>query len=85
MRIIKGRKYNPETANELGYSLWSSGIGYSLRTILYKKQSGEYFLWKQNWGSKADCIPLQSEQDAKDWLGENCAREYVRVFGEVEE
>lgn len=100
-KIIKGRKYDTETAKEL--ATWSNGYGvsdfkYCIET-LYIKKTGEYFLYGEGgamskysescgqncWCGGEKIIPLTVDK-AKSWAERNIdADEYEEIFGEVEE
>ncbi len=99
-KIINGKKYDTETAEVIGY--WSNHLGSndfnSLSETLYKKKTGEFFLYGEggantrysksngnsSWGSST-IIPF-AEREAMDWLEEHGdADRYEEVFGEVEE
>lgn len=100
-KIIDGKKYDTETATEVGY--WQN-IGdkrqfdYVCET-LYRKRNGEYFLHGEGgamskyctdlgdnqWGYGETIIPL-SFKSASDWAeGHLDADEYEAEFGEVPE
>lgn len=100
-KIINGKMYNTETAmeidsysNDYGYD----DFDYVSET-LYIKKTGEFFLlgdgsarsiYSKSCGnnSRIGCkliIPL-SEEEAKEWILENCKTDtYIKLFGEVEE
>lgn len=99
-KIINGKKYNTETAKELG--CWNNGFlpndfNYCQET-LYIKKTGEYFLHgeggaltqysEKTYGgstSGEDITPL-TENEAKEWAEKHLtADEYENIFGEVEE
>lgn len=100
-KIIKGKKYNTETAEEVG-SWWN---GRSTRDFsyckerLYKKRTGEFFLYgiggpmtkykryidANSWEGGEQIIPM-SFDEARDWAEEHLeAEEYEAIFGEVSE
>ena len=99
-KIINGRKYDTETAKELGY--WCNG--YNLNDFdyeeetLYQKKNGEFFIFGQggarsaysgldgNWHCAGSAIIPIDEERAKQWAEQNLkADEYEKIFGEVEE
>lgn len=100
-KIINGKKYNTETAKELGY--WEneysiSDFRYCTET-LYKKRTGEFFLYGEggamtgyakrceddSWCGGEDITPLTLE-GAKKWAERHLtADKYIEIFGEVEE
>lgn len=99
-KIINGKKYDTETAKELGY--WNNGypsndFNYCEET-LYLKKTGEYFLhgeggaltqysektWSGN--TSGENITLLTEKKAKEWAEMHLTvDEYESIFGEVEE
>lgn len=99
-KIIKGRKYDTDTAQEVcGYS---NGLPWGdfdwVQETLYVKRTGEYFLHGKGgarskyavpdgdfMGGGSEIIPL-SEADAKAFVEENGDTEtYERFFGEASE
>ena len=99
-KIIKGRKYDTDTAQEVcGYS---NGLPFGdfdwVQETLYVKRTGEYFLHGKGgarskyavpdgdfMGGGSEIIPL-SEADAKAFVEENGDTEtYERFFGEASE
>lgn len=99
-KIINGKMYNTETAKKLAdYShLYPSDFNYFEET-LYKKKTGEYFLYgkgnaaskyavsegSNSWSSGWDITPM-SELAVRAWLEKHCdADEYIAIFGEPEE
>lgn len=100
-KIINGKMYNTGTAKEI--ARWencypSCDFRYCEET-LYKKKTGEYFLYgmggalskyARSCGSNgssggSEFVPL-SENEAKEWMEHNAdADDYVTEFGEVEE
>lgn len=99
-KIIKGRKYNTETAQEVcGYS---NGLPFGdfdwVEETLFVKRTGEYFLCAKGgarskyavpdgdfMGGGSEIIPL-SEAEAKSFVEENGDVEtYEKYFGEVKE
>lgn len=99
-KIINGKKYNTETAEEVGN--WNNGLSVSdfnhCSEHLYKKKTGEYFLHGSGgaltkyservgdmFGGGEEIIPL-SEAEAKKWAEVHISvEEYEEIFGEVEE
>lgn len=99
-KIINGRMYNTETAQEIsGYSYGCVGnFGYYEET-LYRKKTGEFFLCGEGgpaskyreacstggWYGGSGIIPL-TEDEAKSWAEDHLSVEgYISVFGEPEE
>lgn len=98
-KIINDKMYNTDTAKTIAsYSVNSVGdFGY-LEETLYKKKTGEFFLYGyggaytkyahvegNNRGSSETIKPL-SEKEAKEWLADNdFVDAYIKLFGEVDE
>lgn len=99
-KIINGKKYNTETAKELG--CWDNGFPHNdfsyCQETLYLKKTGEYFLYGEggaltqysektwNGSTSGEVITPLTENEAKKWSEEHLtADEYEMVFGEVEE
>lgn len=99
-KIIKGRKYNTDTAQEVcGYS---NGLPWGdfdwVQETLYVKRTGEYFLHGKGgarskyavpdgdfMGGGSEIIPL-SEKEAQSFVEENGDTEtYEKFFGEASE
>ena len=100
-KIINGKMYNTETASRVGdwYSpLSMRDFGY-YEEMLYKKKTGEFFLYGSgNAGSKysescginarsgGERITPLTVDEAKAWAENHLdADEYIEIFGEVEE
>ena len=101
VKIVKGRKYDTETAREVG--CYSNGGGWRdfrhYEETLYRKRTGEYFLFGEGGpmtkyaeqvgqsgrSGGSEIIPL-SFDDAREWAEKNPdAAEYEAEFGVVEE
>lgn len=99
-KIINGRKYNTDTAKELGCCSHSypSDFRYYSET-LYQKKTGEMFLYGEGNGMSPyaeyvegggythgeDIVPLD-EAKAREWAEKHLeVEEYESIFGEVEE
>lgn len=98
--IINNRKYNTNTAKELGCIRINEGDGlYEVEETLYQKRNREFFLYgcggagtkyaervgSNNWCSGSAIMPL-SYEEAKRWAEKNLsAEEYESSFGEVSE
>lgn len=99
-QIIKGKKYDTNTATLLGEMSHSNprDFGY-VHEELYIKRTGEYFLfgeggamtkyrtWIDNnsWTGGEKITPI-TEQDAREWVEQNLdADDYERIFGKVYE
>lgn len=99
-KIIKGKKYNTETAEEI--DVYSNG--YNRRdfrweeSTLYRKKTGEFFVYSEG-GPLSVCRehsgdgytggyifhPIE-EWQAKEWLEKyGSVESYERVFGKVDE
>ena len=98
-RIINNKKYDTETAEQIG--IWTNDRCdfSSVTEILYRKRTGEYFLHgfggaasryalscgQNTWSGGEKIIPL-SYVAARKWAEENLpAVQYEREFGEVTE
>lgn len=100
-KIINGKKYDTETATKVA-EYWngrSTRDFYYLYEELYRKKTGEFFLFgsggaatnyamqcgSNTWCGNQCIIPLSVEA-AKKFAEKNCtADEYEKIFGEVEE
>ena len=100
-KIINGRKYDTETAQELGhYSNYGSWNDFNhFEETLYQKRNGEFFLFgeggpmtsyrvpegQNGWTGGRQIIPI-SEDKARKWAEKYLeVDEYESVFGEVSE
>lgn len=100
-QIIEGRRYDTETAKEIGCT--SSNVGprdfHWWRETLYLKRTGEFFLHGEGgpasryskavgmneWTGGARIMPMKLDE-ARKWAEENLSvEEYEGTFGEVEE
>ena len=99
-KIINGKKYDTETAKEMGYfqSGFNRGSFNFYEETLYKKKTGEYFLYGSGGANSkySDCCDGNSwgistiipytEDEAKKWAEKHLTGdEYEMCFGEVEE
>ena len=100
-KIINGKKYDTDTAKEVGYDnngSLCSDFSY-IEETLYKKKTGEFFLCGKGGAvtKYAECkpgefsrsgeaiVPLK-EDEAKKWAEDHLTvEEYEKIFGEVEE
>ena len=98
-KIIEGRKYDTDTAEEIATAKhgYKNEFSYYEET-LYCKRTGEYFLYGYGhgdskyaergfggWGPGEGIMPMTYEQ-ARQWAERNLeADEYEREFGEVPE
>lgn len=94
--VINSKMYDTSTAQYIGAAsnYWHA----SNRSILYRKKTGEFFIYNQLGGflpdsmkealyskQKNSIIPLTLDE-AKALVEEWCtAEEYIRLFGEVDE
>lgn len=100
-KVINGKMYNTETAEELAN--WGNGLGRNdfkfLDETLYRTKKGTYFLCgeggaltqyavscgQNSWCGGADILPLTIE-GAKSWVESHLdGDEYIEIFGEPEE
>lgn len=97
-KIINGKRYDTETAEEMGF--WNNSYPRNdfnfCEEILFKKRTGEFFLYGSggamspynsrsgnSWGWGEAIRPLTVEQ-AQKWAEEKLeADEYEKIFGEV--
>ena len=100
-KVINGKRYNTDTAEEMGYASYGSGprdFHYWSET-LYRKQTGEFFIYgeggplskyaetvgQNEWSGGEKIMPVSLEA-AQKWAEENMdADEYEKIFGAVEE
>lgn len=99
-KIIKGKLYNTETAEELAYS-WNGYAQTDFKhqtTRLYRKKTGEFFFHIVGGAMSAaaeyyggachggEIISPTTEADAREFCEKNLdVDEYVKIFGEVDE
>lgn len=98
-RIINGKKYNTKTAEYLAsYQIAYRNDFNFCREELYRKRTGEFFLYGKGgasskyrksislneWAGGEAITPL-TEDEAKRWVEANANEEYENIFGEVEE
>lgn len=89
LKIIKGRKYNTETARKVGGKTESAAYG-AVDKTLYCKRTGEYFLaavysYTLDTGNPDYIKPL-TQDEANEWAQERLdADAYDAEFGEVAE
>ena len=99
-QIINGKLYNTDTAKEIGYYQYGDGGDFNyLYEALYKKRTGEFFLY--GCGGANTCYGVEcgnrcrsggeeiipySEAEAKEWAEKYLSADtYITTFGEVEE
>lgn len=100
-KIINQRRYDTETAKEMGYDCYNGSRSdfQWWQETLYRKQTGEFFLYGQggamsryaepcgnsSWTGGERLMPLTMEE-AKEWAEKHLsADEYESIFGVVEE
>ena len=99
-KIIKGKQYDTETATALGcFRKGAKGDLNYMREELFRKKTGEYFLYgkggastkysvlvqNNTWSGSEKIIPLEFS-DAQAWAEQNLKDdEYKSIFGEVTE
>lgn len=100
-KIINGRRYDTETAKELGF--WDNNFGVSdfnfVQETLYQKRTGEYFLHGEGgpmtkyaetigmnqWSGGERIMPM-SYEEAREWAESHLeADDYEKIFGQVSE
>ena len=82
-KVIKGKRYDTETAESIGEIEVSVGR----QEELFRKRTGEFFLahWTQWEREESGIEPLDTDE-AKEWVEENCDGDtYESLFGEVGE
>lgn len=99
-KIINNKLYDTETAREIDHYQYSNASDwFYVREVLYKKRTGEYFLYGEggaksryseycgnNQYSGSSVIFPLSKEEAKEWALENMnADDFMEEFGEVEE
>lgn len=99
-KVIKGKQYDTETATALGcFHKGAKGDLNYIREELFRKKTGEYFLYgkggastkysvlvqNNTWSGSEKIIPLEFS-DAQAWAEQNLKDdEYKSIFGEVTE
>lgn len=89
LKIIKGRKYNTETAHKVGCTTEKAAYG-DVDKTLYRKRTGEYFVaavfsYPYDSGNP-DYIQPMTSSEANAWAQEHLdAGTYEAEFGEVAE
>lgn len=90
-KIIYGKMYNTKTATLIGTCCPISDRGNFnyYNSEMYKKRTGEYFLFNEYWiigeGFHQTIEPM-SQKEAKEWMGTQAeVDEYIAEFGEPEE
>lgn len=99
-KIIRGKKYDTETAELVGEYQYSYPRDFRYcREELYRKRTGEFFIHgeggplskysesvgQNEWSGGEEIIPIDLI-DAKNWVEENCdADKYEELFGVVDD
>lgn len=99
-RIINGKLYDTETAEECGEMSYSNSRDFHyIHEVLYRKRNGEFFIAGEggpltrysaqidtnSWSGGSKIIPLTPDE-AKQWAEEHLsASKYIELFGEPEE
>lgn len=100
-RIIKGKRYDTETAKEIGYisggAEFANDFNFWCET-LFQKRTGEFFLyceggansryghWEGDSGGWGEKIVPMPVKKAQEWAEENLTGdEYEKIFGKIEE
>lgn len=73
MKLIKGRKYNTDTATKL----IEYKIGLGPKQVLFLKRTGEFFLFIND----EKIVPLKNTE-ARDWVKVNAPEMYDEIFKE---
>lgn len=76
MKLIKGRKYNTDTATKL----IEYKIGLGPKQVLFLKRTGEFFLFIDD----KKIVPLKNTE-ARDWVKGNAPEMYDNIFSEDNE
>jgi len=87
-KVINGKKYDTGTAHKLiraEVQYATNGLAFAWDT-LYRKRTGEYFLFKSNEVKETVEIEPLTPSEAIAWAEKNLdAEEYETVFGDIEE
>lgn len=73
MKLIKGRKYNTDTATKL----IEYKIGLGPKQVLFLKRTGEFFLFIDD----KKIVPLKNVE-AREWVKGNAPEMYDNIFSE---
>lgn len=73
MKLIKGRKYNTDTATKL----IEYKIGLGSKQVLFLKRTGEFFLFIND----EKIVPLKDDE-ARQWVKGNAPEMYDEIFKE---
>ncbi len=89
-KIIKGKKYNTDTAELVADRDFYDNGSWSSTDALYKKTTGEFFIYhkvsNRDLYDRTDYLLPISEDEAKEFCERNLdADDYEKWFGEVAE
>ena len=76
MKLIKGRKYNTDTATKL----IEYKIGLGPKQVLFLKRTGEFFLFIND----EKIVPLKDDE-ARQWVKGNAPEMYDEIFGKEDD
>lgn len=83
-KVINGKLYNTDTANEIGYIYDTSGCG-NWDEYLFQKKTGEFFLKHWSYRSGEYIEPI-SFREAQKWVEDHMdADSYSKIFGDPDE
>lgn len=84
--IIKGKAYDTDTAQKKAEWMSDGCNGGSYRKeALYRKKTGEYFIYEEDpYRTGLNIYPI-TEEEAKKWAEEKANSKYEEIFGTVEE
>lgn len=71
-KVINGLLYNTDTAKEIGSIDNGSVFNHKLEK-LYRKRTGEYFLYEKN--NRYELITPLEPDEAKSWIDEHLSKE----------
>ena len=84
--IIKGKAYDTDTAQKKAEWMSDGCNGGSYRwEKLYRKKTGEYFIYEEDPYRTGSHIYPITEDEAKEWAEEKANSKYEEIFGPVEE
>lgn len=78
-KVIKGKRYDTETAKVIKSALAAWGVV----ETLYRKRTGEFFLLHDSYGER-ERIEVFDLDEAKEWVSEHCSGDtYEELFDKV--
>lgn len=99
-KIINGKVYDTDKAEEMGYWEYSNPSDFHhISETLYRKRTGEFFIWgeggpmtkyaraieQNSWSGGQRIMPL-SLAEAREWAEEHLdGEDYEKIFGDVVE